>query len=960
MSGGGGGSGNNWFYNIDSVPTAPAAATPAATPAAAPTAAPAPVAPTVVDVPTSSNSQAVDPVALQAADPTTTTVTGAVKVPNSIQAKSYDPNVDAQTGAGFANTSNTGGTDYSVGSDDLLKQNASGKISGTNQNNTTILSRKGGPIPRVTQRVNSSGVKRYDDGGGVSPSAAGMPPGLGGQGAIPPIYYNPATYAGAGAPVGKGITQASSPTFSAGAIPSLPMQKGGAVAFADGGTVDEATGEPIDTESGYGPQSGNARAAAPQAEPPTQNVPPPLQADPYATATRPQDANPNLPAWTPQVKDGDGNPSRGVIGAIAGGLHYLASQLGLDGSGQQGAVARDPATQQNRMSFARGQGVPGAPMPDHSDIQQIHSGIDPNGQLSNGMRTLAGMEAVRNYYLTQGNPAKADQMAASMMQYSVSLSQHHGDEAVKAYYKGDLHGAVNELNNASDAVGDGSNYKARVSADGKSVEVSNTDLNGNEVWSQRMSAPQAILGAAIHAKSGALAWSMYEAQAARYDPQTAAIIHDRNQQKTWDHQQQVMNQREDAKTAAAEARQDAKDKAAKDAADTEASVLASSYNPPGNQPATATAPPAIPSQPTSPSEGPTPPTTPSAPTAAPQTAPPDADVGVGEGGYQPSPLPTTATAVNPNAPSPSAQPVSADQGPQVLYDPAKNPDFARLSPAAQGRARQPYVDSVIARRNWESAQYKQQHDDAQAAATQGRLDQRESFTQTQLNQREKYDTDAKALAVKTAEEHAAWGPLPEKDVKATFSTQPDENGKVTGKQPADYYKDQAATMPDGTVNDDQAFRDSHYNQEFSDRNQRMIMNNALINGYRYTHDADAPAVADALRGFVLNDYTADVAKMPVNGTGAVRYAITFTRPSDKSRQVVILPQTDWANVLGQHQAKLAAANQNKADAAAPVNNPYRAPPPSGESAGTPISQSLGWRRGGPIHRGGIPSQPTAA
>ena len=35
--------------------------------------------------------------------------------PTAIQAKSYDPNVDAQTGAGFANTCNTGGTDYSVG-----------------------------------------------------------------------------------------------------------------------------------------------------------------------------------------------------------------------------------------------------------------------------------------------------------------------------------------------------------------------------------------------------------------------------------------------------------------------------------------------------------------------------------------------------------------------------------------------------------------------------------------------------------------------------------------------------------------------------------------------------------------------------------------------------------------------------------------------------------------------------
>ena len=520
-------------------------------------------------------------------DPTTTTITGAPGLPNNIQAKSYDPNVDQQTGAGFANTSNVGGTDYTVDTGGKLKTNDAGDtISGfddgseNNKNkntNTTILSRKGGPI---TQRVSSNGVKRYDDGGEVNPSAAGMPPGLGGQGAIPPIYFNPATYAGAGAPVGKGITQNSISSATAGAIPSLPMRKGGAVAFADGGTVDEATGEPIDTESGYGPQTGNARGAMSQVEPPTQNVPPPPQADPYASATRPQDANPNLPAWTPQVKDGDGNPSRGVIGAIAGGLHYLASQLGLDGSGQPSAVARDPTTQQNRMSFARGEGVPGAPMPDHSDIQQIHSGIDPSGQLSNGMRTLAGMEAVRNYYLTQGNPAKADQMAASMMQYSVSLSQHHGDEAVKAYYQGDLHKAVNELNNASDAVGDGTNYKARVSDDGKHVEVSNTDLNGNEVWSQKDVSPQAILGAAIHAKSGALAWSMYEAQAAKYDPQTAAIIADRRQQKTWDHQNRSAPRLRTQGLRLRRRSKQPRTKLQRKQLDTEASVLASSYNPP--------------------------------------------------------------------------------------------------------------------------------------------------------------------------------------------------------------------------------------------------------------------------------------------------------------------------------------------------------------------------------------------
>ena len=107
----------------------------------------APTAPTPLNEPAPAATTTVAPSASSTiTDPTTTTTTGAPGLPNSIQAKSYDPNVDQQTGAGFANTSNTGGTDYSVGTDDLLQQNSQGQISGTKQNTNTVLSRKGGPI----------------------------------------------------------------------------------------------------------------------------------------------------------------------------------------------------------------------------------------------------------------------------------------------------------------------------------------------------------------------------------------------------------------------------------------------------------------------------------------------------------------------------------------------------------------------------------------------------------------------------------------------------------------------------------------------------------------------------------------------------------------------------------------------------------------------------------------------
>ena len=120
-----------------------------------------------------------------------------------------------------------------VGTDDTLNQTTPGTISG---------SRKGGPITRklpkrVTKRYADGGM--VDESGDVSASALGMPPGLaqGGQQQIPPYYFNPATYSAAGAPVGKGVTQTSAPTFKAMAIPSLPMARGGVVGYDDGGDV---------------------------------------------------------------------------------------------------------------------------------------------------------------------------------------------------------------------------------------------------------------------------------------------------------------------------------------------------------------------------------------------------------------------------------------------------------------------------------------------------------------------------------------------------------------------------------------------------------------------------------------------------------------------------------------------------------------------------------------------------
>jgi hypothetical protein len=228
--------------------------------------------------------------------------------------------------------------------------------------------------------------------------------------------------------------------------------------------------------------------------------------------------------------------------------------------------------------------------------------------------------------------------------------------------------------------------------------------------------------------------------------------------------------------------------------------------------------------------------------------------------------------------------------------------------------------------------------------TESQTNKREVFTQGEQDKRMDYDTKAKALAVKTAEEHAARAP---RDTGKTFALEPDANGKFTGKQPADYFKDQAGLAEDGKIDPD--LRETQYAKEFSNRNDRINMDSALVNGFRYTHDSTAPELADALRGYVIGGYHADWQAVPPDGYGQ-RVSIVFTRPSDSSMVSVILPIRDWANVKGMADQRAALTRRNTADKEAVANNPYRAPAPdnAGQSAGTPISRALGWQRGGAI------------
>ena len=920
------------LYDAQFNSTAP----PGAAPAAAAPAAAAPAAAATSSTAAPSISQ-INPAAKTpdlSADTTTTAgpVTGAFKLPNTVTPKT--PNfINPDTGetSNSPESQNVGGTDYTVTPKGDTSQN---------------VAQPGG--------FRRGGAIGYDDGGGVSPTAiGGMPPGLGGQGAIPPIYYNGATYAGAGAPVGKGISQNSAGTSVAGAIPSLPMAKGGAVGFDDGGSVDDYTGQDAESQA-VGPETGNARGApAPVAAPVT--TPRVTPESNYVGATGPQDVHPDLPAWTPQIKDDQGNPSRGVIGAIAGGLHYLASQLGLGGDGgQRPAMAQDPNTSVNRTNFASGQGVEGAPMPSQADMHTLHSAMGTDG-LTSGMRNLAGMEAVRNYYLVQGEPDKADKMAASMLQYSVSLAQQHGDEAARRYYDGDLKGAVEQLNHASEAIADGNDYKAELAPDGKHVVLSNRDLNGREIWKAKV-APQEILSAALGMKDGSLAWSAYEAQAAKYDPATQQMIRDRNQQKTWQHQQDVTDQKAQAKEDAAAAQAKGLN-----------TVLEGMHKPrgapaPGLPPAPGAAPVLnSPSKTVVPDQ---------APTSADQGAPPSPSA---QGSAQSATLPTDADQTGAPAPTPApavapaipSGPTAALPAAQPSEPPPTRPDevegYASLAPAQANEAWKTY-----------QAEYAQWHQNQVDQQREGRMDRREAFTQDQLNRREQFTQDQTR---RTNEEHdrrvqqaeqekvrlARVSPMDERTLQSKFDTNPDPATGAVGKEPADWlaashYGRDANGQPVALPQAKQAM-----GQEFDDATGKGgaakvdTLGKALINTQRMNSHISTDQLADALTGMASGKYVYASDPKPISDTWGDRYSVVVARPDGSGQMSMLVPESDLNDIIRIRgaQAEKVKAGAATANAAA---NPYQGPAISPAPRRAP-SPTTGQESGPTVRPGMLTGQP---
>jgi hypothetical protein len=1011
----------------------PAAVWPTTTPAApTPLNEPAPTVSTVVN-------QGQPIVDISTIDPTATTTTGIPGVANAVQAKSYDPNVDAQTGAGFTNTTSTGGTNYSVGSNDLLQTTGNNQISGagapaapapvdTSQNKSNfapgpfgpsgpigptsqqILSAKGGPIPRRNRRPPPrKNYTRYDLGGGVdqsgdvSASALGMPPGLGQGGAqpIPPYYYNPATYSGAGAPVGKGVTQTSVPTFTAGAIPSLPMARGGTVyKFDDGGDVpDESAGtmpSPImdemqdqrdEAEDAQREQGDAAAAAAPGAgageydqggkyfTPPDDTTPPVTQ---QSDRTQPQGHGPyrRTDNLTPQIKDDQGNPSRGLIDAISGGLQWIAAHVGL-GSAQAAGIAGDPTTQTARMNFASGKQPDGDAVISHTAYHEGNDVQDPGNALDTYEHKIAGMEGMRLWMLNRGDIVGANKMGASQMQYSAIANAPIGEEAARRYYDGNLKGAMDALNEADNNVVDGRHITFQMAPDGKSIVAVGSDLNARQLWVQRI-APHAILAAALGYKDQSATWKRYEDMAVRYDPAMKAEFDARNAEK-----------KQEQKEADARARGEASE-AALGPTDRPYTPSANASTPAPAQPSApapgplqvnAPAAPAAPAAPTAPSPGKSPDST-TAQTAAP---PPTADSSLlakgptGHGGAIPS-------QAGPNITTPDAQEAAADADfkkiaasldqqehdgyagiRQKYVSPDGNPILGNkeILPADPNRPRDAAWQARDAR--WREAMQTVN----QNIASEGR-----DLTVRIASQR-----DALAKSYAAGKEQRGAVRAAEKEAAGRTQAQTMETTREEGRQKFETGKEMSSreweeTKPRGNeeVEREVNMTPDPQNPSPKDPNaimaqalgyvsgkkfdiqklnnlltaqEQTIMSQALVSGFHYSPTQSMQAVADMVTGMVVNhNYVATAEPLKADKEyGVPRSLVTVHRLNDNGEVVstgkFALPEEDYRSLRGLIRERAAAeAKRNQAPP------PEVARPPSGPAPPAP-----------PIPSQGIPTRP---
>lgn len=148
------------------------------------------------------------------------------------------------------------------------------------------------------------------------------------------------------------------------------------------------------------------------------------------------------------------------------------------------------------------------------DYAQYMQRIDPDNKLGPAVREIAGIKAIYDYYLRQGNVQKAEQSAAGLVMRAADHSMRYGAAAEQAIKDGNFPRGAELLRQAYDNVPDGRSAEADVDETGRGMFVLKDD-KGN-VIARNPFGPQQMYAAALGMKDGSLFWREITTAAHRY------------------------------------------------------------------------------------------------------------------------------------------------------------------------------------------------------------------------------------------------------------------------------------------------------------------------------------------------------------------------------------------------------------------------------------------------------------
>lgn len=246
------------------------------------------------------------------------------------------------------------------------------------------------------------------------------------------------------------------------------------------------------------------------------DAPQPAERAPAPEPTAYADADRPTPEAAPEGAEGEVTFGRALGDALDGGLRFITRAFGLDKTHseprQRGAISEPSAGAQ-----ALANGV-GAATPE--EMAAIAQAVDPNGEMDHAMRTIAGLNAVWEYHLEQGDYEKAEAAAASLMIAAQKTAAQFASEAVSRFQANDFEGGVKLLQEAYDIVPDGKNIEVELGPDGTGV-FRQKDMDGNVIGEGTFT-PDRMVAAALGLADGQLYWKAIQDTAAGQRSQYAS------------------------------------------------------------------------------------------------------------------------------------------------------------------------------------------------------------------------------------------------------------------------------------------------------------------------------------------------------------------------------------------------------------------------------------------------------